>query len=119
MDTGEGEVRQARRHAVHNEPLQDSGHSSAVRETPPTLENSQTHTFKFLITKSGALWKNRPRCDQNLSQDRQMRNLPGGWGGAKFLEFLKSVKITLLTKQAKRRDLTRDREPARKTNFYT
>lgn len=104
MDTGEGEVRQARRHAVHNEPLQDSGHSSTVRETPPTLEeNSQTHTLTFLITKSGTLWKNRPRCDQNLSQDRQTRNLPGGWGGAKFLEFLKSVKITLLTKQRQSR----------------
>lgn len=63
-------MRQARCHTVRNKPLRDSGHSSTGTEPPSTLEeNSQTHTLQFLFTKSDALWKNRPRCDQNLSQD--------------------------------------------------
>ena len=64
-------MRQARCQIVRNEPLRDSGHSSTGTEPPSTLEkNSQTHMLQFLFTKSGALWKNRPRCDQNFLQDR-------------------------------------------------
>lgn len=64
------------------------------------------------------MWKNRPRCDQNLSHDRQTQEETAcGPGRRQFLEFLKSVKITLLTQQAKLRQSTRDREPERKTTM--